>query len=196
MGTSRTLLGAVHAEEAQKGSKRPSKALPGAWRRASEQWNWIARAEAYDAHLRAEHEKSQAALRKMAEDEKARILSEGYALIHARVKTLDGITRRLIGYLDDEDNVWLPDVKSIGTGPNAQRVDLVRFNDALFSEIRGYLGDIASEMGERVKTTKQEHSGSLEFLIGARDALLQDLADLPDASQSQKQDSGPGVTPV
>lgn len=153
MGTDRTLLGAVHV--AQKSAKKRSSSVPGSWFDTSQQWNWNARAEAYDAHLQAEYEKSQALLREFEQAEIARIMSEGYAAIHERVRKLGEIADRLIGYLDDENNIWLPDVKSIG----AQRVDLVRFNDSLFSEIRGYLGDIAAETGGRVKVSKQELTG-------------------------------------
>lgn len=45
--------------------------------------------------------------------------------------------------------VWLPDVKQIGGGEHAERVDIVRFNAALIEQYRGTLDDIAKEKGER-----------------------------------------------
>lgn len=132
----------VYREE-QKGEKESVKP-PGRWYETAKRWQWEERAVAWDAHVDEQLEKRIAAERKS-------VLRSRYALLHKRVEALDTIAQRLIGYLDDENNVWLPDVKAIGTGPNARQVDLVRFNDALFSEIRGYLGDIAAEKGERVK---------------------------------------------
>lgn len=146
----RTLLGAVHKEEAQKGAKRRSKSVPGAWFRNSELWRWKARAEAYDA---AERKRVEAQKQAYIDG----ILEEGFALKHERVKQLGQIADKLIGYLDDEANVWLPDVKAISTGPVdervIERVDIIRFNAPLISEIRASLADIAAEMGDRVKRT-------------------------------------------
>lgn len=46
-------------------------------------------------------------------------------------------------------NVWLYDVKQIGGGEGAERVDLVRFNAALIEQFRGVLDDLAKETGGR-----------------------------------------------
>lgn len=54
-------------------------------------------------------------------------------------------------------NVWLPDVKQIGSGEFVERVDIERFNGALISEYRAVLDDIAKETGGRVH--KNEHAG-------------------------------------
>jgi hypothetical protein len=45
--------------------------------------------------------------------------------------------------------VWLPDVKQIGGGEHAERVDIVRFNAALIEQYRGTLDDLAKETGGR-----------------------------------------------
>lgn len=49
MGSGRTLLGCVRAEEAQSGKKKHSAAPPGAWSQAADKWQWRKRAEAWDA---------------------------------------------------------------------------------------------------------------------------------------------------
>jgi len=85
--------------------------------------------------------------------ERTKILKFRYALMHKRIEQLDRIAQKLLDYAEDEEKVWLPDVKAIGNGPGAERVDLVQFNDALFREIRAHFADIASELGERVKKT-------------------------------------------
>jgi hypothetical protein len=50
-GPSRSLLGTVHAELAEKGDKRQTK-VPGAWSRAAADWRWRQRAEAWDEQQR------------------------------------------------------------------------------------------------------------------------------------------------
>ncbi len=50
--------------------------------------------------------------------------------------------------IKDPAKIWLPDVKSIGTGPTAERVDLVQFNAPLIRELRACLDDIAAELGD------------------------------------------------
>jgi len=54
-------------------------------------------------------------------------------------------------------NVWVHDVKSIGQGPAAQRVDIYRFNSAILDQYRGVLDDLAKETGGRI--AKHEMSG-------------------------------------
>jgi hypothetical protein len=161
-GSTRTLLGTVHAEEneenikrleAQQSLKSLSKAPSSAWRKAAEQYGWKKRAADYDEAERKRIE----ALQKAYIDS---ILEHEFALKHERVKALNDIVKKLMGYLDDEDNVWCPDVKSIGMGPMAQRVDLTRFNAELFAEIRAHLDDIAKEMGERVKKQEVNNKGN------------------------------------
>jgi len=45
------------------------------------------------------------------------------------------------------------DVKSIGAGDNAERVETEKFNAPLVHEFRGLLDDIAAEVGGRVNKT-------------------------------------------
>lgn len=117
---------------------------PGKWYTQAKKWRWDERAAAFDLHQAKELEELIAA-------EKAKVISEGYALMHKRIETLNMLAVRLVAMTGDENHVWLPDVKSVGTGPNATRVDLVQFNAALFHEIREYFADIAEELGDRVK---------------------------------------------
>lgn len=56
-------------------------------------------------------------------------------------------------------NVWVPDVKSIGGGEFAERVDIERFNSALLEQYRGVLDDIAKEVGGRVKKSDVTSGG-------------------------------------
>lgn len=49
----------------------------------------------------------------------------------------------------DYPNLWVADVKQIGAGEYAERVDLVRFNSALVEQFRAALADLAAETGGR-----------------------------------------------
>lgn len=83
------------------------------------------------------------------------MMSEGFALDHIRVRSLKLLAARLEEEIGQEDKVWLPDVKQIGAGDDAERVDLVRFNAPLIEQFRGALADIAEETGGRQKTGRQ-----------------------------------------
>jgi|SRR6185312_5836434 len=141
-------INAVYAQEfGTKNDEKERPKAPGKWYEIAKQWKWEERAGAWDAHLDAQLEQAIAA-------EEKKVLRQEYALKHKRVAELNRIVTKLIGYLEDESHVWLPDVKAIGTGEFAERVDLVRFNAPLFSEIRAHFDDIAKEKGERVKKSQ------------------------------------------
>jgi len=113
----------------------------GAW---SSRYEWQARAESYDAQL--EQQKTARA---------NEIMHSGLALEHERVEKLEHLAAFLEEqiYEQGEDgvfhNVWLPDVKQIGAGEFAERVDIERFNSALIDQYRGTLDDLAKETGGR-----------------------------------------------
>src|SRR5262249_20738934 len=50
-GPTRSLMGTVNAERAEKGSKKQG-CVPGAWAEAARRWRWRQRAEAWDEHER------------------------------------------------------------------------------------------------------------------------------------------------
>lgn len=54
-------------------------------------------------------------------------------------------------------NVWVPDVKAVGSGDNMEIVDIERFNAPLIKEYRETLDDIAAETGGRVRHAKITH---------------------------------------
>lgn len=131
-------------EQTLKNPEKPRMKPDKDWYAIAKQWRWEERAAAWDASQDDLLEKQIAA-------EEKNVLREAFALKHRRVKELNRIVEKLIAYVEDEEHIWLPDVKAIGTGPNARQVDLIRFNAALFSEIRAHFDDIAKEKGERVK---------------------------------------------
>lgn len=87
------------------------------------------------------------------------IMEAGYALAHERVKALGELALTLRDELRDPRRRWLRDVKQIGSGESAERVDVERFNAAEVEQFRGLLDDIARELGQRVKRTQAEISG-------------------------------------
>lgn len=155
LGPSRKLLTAVHeyekAENSRKGrNKSLSKKVPGSWDDACKLWEWKKRAESCDSWKRKQLELARTAYEQA-------ILNHGYANSYYRIQRLDELASQLHTELQEKDKVWLPDVKQIGYGDAAERVDLITFNDALFEQFRRTLADIAAEKGERVKTTKNAH---------------------------------------
>lgn len=131
-------------EQSEKNREKPRTIPTGDWYEIAKQWRWEERAAAWDAYMDAEIDKTIAAERK-------KVLRTGLALQHKRIELLAKKVQQLIDITNEESGIWIPDVKSVGMGKDAERVDLVQFNDAAFRELREYLTDIADEMGERVK---------------------------------------------
>lgn len=111
-------------------------------------FGWQARAAAYDAGIEREKNEALEARRREA-------MQTGLALDFERVIEL----KRLADFLKsqvyeqgeggDYHNIWLPDVKQVGSGEDAQRVDIERFNGALLEQLRGTFDDLAKETGGR-----------------------------------------------
>jgi len=139
LGPHRTFLDAWRMEQREKGIAEELLAtdIPGSWRPIIRERNWRARAEAWDA---AERKRVEV----LNQNERDRILREGFALQHKRIETLGKIAERLEGYAEDEEKLWSGGLER-------------KFNAALIRELRELLGDIADELGQRVK--KQEISG-------------------------------------
>jgi hypothetical protein len=151
LGPGRSLhdLWRVYAKVDQ--SQPPTRSL-GTIKSWSARYGWQSRAADYDAKLEEE---------KNARAEK--IMQSGLALEHERVDNLKDLAIFLWGEIttkgedDSYPNVWLPDVKQIGSGVHAERVDIERFNSPLISEFRATLDDLAKETGGRKQ--RHEHTG-------------------------------------
>lgn len=114
----------------------------------SKKYVWQDRAAEFDA-----------AEERIKDATRQRVLAEGLALDYERVTRLVRLAEDLEGQIYEELNglrarLWLPDVKQIGSGEFAERVDIVRFNAALIEQFRGTLDDIAKETGGRVKKSE------------------------------------------
>lgn len=121
--------------------------VPKSWKRRFDGFEWQARAEAHDNY---ESEQATAEY----ERRRADILNSGFALQFERVHALKALAVLLKGEIEEPEKRWLPDVKQIGSGDTAERVDIVRFNAALIEQFRETLDDLAQEQGERVKGVK------------------------------------------
>lgn len=134
------------ATKQQKSNKRAT----GCWVKWSSLYQWVVRA--------AERDKEQERIKdEVLKAEIEKIMSTGYAAVHKRVKHLDKLAKRQWKDMQKRELVWLPDVKQIGGGEFAERVDIIRYNAGLDEQFRKSLEDIAKETGGRV--TKQEVSG-------------------------------------
>jgi hypothetical protein len=86
-GPSRSLVGTVNAEQAEKGNKRQTK-VPGAWSRAAASWRWRQRAEAWDEQ---ERQKARAAHAKNVEEMNHRHIQEAQALQNKAIQRLKSL---------------------------------------------------------------------------------------------------------
>ncbi len=124
--------------------------------RWSSRFDWKSRAKDYDARIEIERNLALEAQRK-------EVMESGLALDFERVLKLKELAAFLESEIKSEDDegrrsrVWMPDVKQIGGGQYAERVDIERFNSALFDQYRGTLDDIARETGGR--RSQMEHTG-------------------------------------
>jgi len=159
MGPGRSLakLNRKYREDVQ--NESPSKAV-GTLTNWSGRYGWVKRAEQYDAMI--EEEKTQIALDMMR---------SGLALDYERVDKLKSLFDLLFGELMEEGedgllhNLWLPDVKSIGSGEFAERVDIERYNSPIIGDLRGLLDDLAKETGGRVKMQEVKHAGEIKGYV-------------------------------
>lgn len=145
-------MGDLYHYYAETDQYEPPTAVLSTLKQWSARYGWVKRAESYDAEL--ERQKNEYA---------AEVMHSGLAQAHERVVELKRLARFLLEemYEQGEDgvyhNVWLPDVKQIGSGDYAERVDIERYNSPLVSDIRGVLDDLAKETGGRKQ--RQEISG-------------------------------------
>lgn len=173
LGPGRTLPALVQIYT--KGSeKQPPTRSYGTLKKWAATYHWRDRGAEYDVG------------RERQKNEYARqMMMSGLAVPFERVEKLKVLAGFLEGQLYEQDeegvyhNVWLPDVKQIGAGPNAERVDIERFNAAIISEFRAALGDLAKETGGRVR--KAEITGA----EGGPIEMKQEPIDLSGLSDSE-----------
>ena len=96
-------------------------------------------------------------LKEIEQAQEQAALKEGFARKEERVRALNDLAERMRKELLEENRLWLPQVKSIGTGDSQQIIDFEEFNEAEIKQFRGVLDDIAKEEGERRQ--KVEHTG-------------------------------------
>lgn len=92
MGNSRTMLGCVRAEEADKGRVEQSQKVPGAWNEACQTWRWRDRAEAWDALQVA-----------LARKEEAEVLAQRRKAWIAQAQAIQGKGVQRLLTLDPDD---------------------------------------------------------------------------------------------
>lgn len=154
MGPSRTKLGAVHlVEEAEKGREKQSSKVPGAWNDAASEWRWKERAEAWDEYRRKQ------------------VFTQGNAYDVNRVEKLNKYSERLETEIDRMLDALAK-----------KKTRKVWFNHFMYEKYLQSLDALAAETGGRVKTTKQEHSGSID-VGGAKELLLQKLGQLKESDE-------------
>ena len=106
------------------------------------------------------------------------IMETGFARDHERLRALKDLAVIMENELRQDDKRWCKDVKQIGSGAGAQRVDVERFNAAEVEQFRGLLDDIAKEKGERKQQTGLTVDGGFELTHGVDDGAARYVADL------------------
>lgn len=104
----------------------------------SRNYNWQARANAYDTEIEQQKNEATAQRRKEA-------LESGLALDFERIIKLNGFFAKLENELE-ENGLYYTDLKVSAKG---DVVEVPTFNKVLIDELRGLLDDIAKEMGGR-----------------------------------------------
>lgn len=142
MGTKRSVAAVYKKEKrGEKGSNIPH----GSWYDVEKEWKWKERARDYDDWQRAEEDR-------IIAEEKEKVLRSGFALMHKRIKELDRQARKLIAMTNDEQKIWIPELRTVIMGEDkSQTVEKVVFNAPLFTTIDKIFDSIAKETGERVK---------------------------------------------
>jgi len=119
----------------------------------SSDYDWSVRAEIIDA--KAEYAKNEIM---------QRVLGTGLALSHNRILILKKLAQTLALELDS--NLWVDDVKVVGFGKYAEKVELKRFNAQLVEQFRNVLDDLAKETGGRKQRTEIANPDNETFNIG------------------------------
>lgn len=174
MGSARSLRKLLAQYQARVKKKEKPAPPTDVWTTVSDwsgNFSWTDRSKAFDRYLLDKD--------KRAYEERRRVLLEtGLALDFERVGKLKELFDKLEGYLGQEDRIWLKDVKSIGFGKDAEKVDIIRFNSPMIEQIRGVLDDIAREVGGRVKNVDVKTAGRpLEADDSKYDRAISTLAD-------------------
>lgn len=93
-------------------------------------------------------------------------LKSGLAKRAIRLGRLQALARLLEADLLEKEMLWLPQVKSIGSGKDAQVVHYEEFNRSEIEAYRGLLDDIARELGHRIKGIDMTSGGEKIKVIG------------------------------
>jgi hypothetical protein len=190
MGPGRSLrrLSDVYIQQASSDAQaaKPPTTKPNTLFTWSTDYDWQKRAENYDA------EQDRAKTAEMEARRRA-VMEEGLALDFERVIELKELAA-LLGeqiYTKASDgtypNIWLRDVKQIGSGEFAERVDLVRFNAPLIEQYRGTLDDLAKETGGRKQ--RVDLSGQVAMAPFMADEYAQARAELQEWKASLRSKS-------
>lgn len=128
MGPSRSLLGAVHLEEAQKSTEKRSSSVPGSWYEASKRWEWKDRAEAWDEYRRKQ------------------VFTQGNAYDVNRVEKLNKYSERLETEIDRMLDALA-----------GKKTRKVWFNHFMYEKYLQSLDALAAETGGRTKKQEVTH---------------------------------------
>lgn len=183
-GRSLTMLAERYVAQRKHGATTPTRhrATLGRW---SRQFAWQERVAQRDAELAA-------AAQQALERQRAEAIQSGFALFFRRIARLNELAELLWEEINTEHKRWLRDVKQIGSGEFAERIDLIRFNAGLIEQFRKTLEDLAAEMGERAKGIEISGRGGGPLEVRNLEAMYErDLESLAQLMRGAAADSAP-----
>lgn len=144
MGFKRSVNAVFQQELEERGGDWRDEAY-GSWYDYAKKYRWDDRVAAYDAHWIEEQDK-------LIAQEREVVLRTGFAVQHRRIELLDRLVNKLIDMTEDEEKIWMPEIRTTIMGENkSTSIEKKVFNAPLFQQIDKYQTSIAAEMGERVK---------------------------------------------
>jgi hypothetical protein len=168
MGVGRSLekLRRIYAKDSP--TKPPTKHLK-TLKDWSAKYGWVERSKVYDQRIDDDKE-----------EVRKRVFNEGLALDFERVLRLIKLAELLEGQVFEEingtmPNLWVQDVKGIGSKDDFERVEIERYNSAIVSDLRGVIDDIAKEVGGRRKGVDVTSDGKELKQLTAEDMSTDDL---------------------
>lgn len=159
LGTGRTIPLLLQHYEFLQESAKPTDSIHTLYRWHND-YEWKLRAAEYDAEYEA-----------IKNVERQAVMEYGVALEHERVRKLKRLADMLEAQIYERGangelyNVWVSDVKQIGSGENTERVDIERFNGQLIEQYRSVLDDLAKETGGRKTKTEIGNMDNKELVI-------------------------------
>jgi hypothetical protein len=134
-------------------------------------------------------------LQKIKEESESDALKSGLALRENRVELLKKLGDKFSDELlrEDDNKLWLLQVKGIGGQDNFERIEYYDFNRAEVETLRGVLDDIAAEVGDRVRRSDITTNGKdLPMATLTPEQIMEKISQVVEAAKQRKKKEDAG----